>query len=133
MSPDYIKKPNINIKIANYKISYMGDVKNPGSYNIPNERITILDALALAGDVNISGQRNNVLIIREENNKKVQYRVDLRSNKILTSPVYYLQQNDVVYVEPNYARIQSASSNSSTSLFISITGLIITIVSLLTR
>ena len=133
LSPNYIKKPNINIKIANYKISILGDVKNAGSYNIPNERITILDALALAGDVNISGQRNNLLIIREENNMKVQYRVDLRSNKLLTSPVYYLQQNDVVYVEPNYARIQSASSNSSTSLFISITGLIITIVSLLTR
>jgi polysaccharide export outer membrane protein len=133
LSPDYIKEPNINIRIANYKISVMGDVKRPGSYNIPNERITILDALALAGDVNISGQRNNILIIREEDNKKVQYRVDLRSNVLLTSPVYYLQQNDVVYVEPNYARIQSASSNSSTSLFISITGLIITIVSLLTR
>jgi polysaccharide biosynthesis/export protein len=133
LSPDYIKEPNVNINIANYKISVMGDVRMPGSYNIPNERITILDALALAGDVNISGQRNNILIIREEENKKVQYRVDLRSNALLTSPVYYLQQNDVVYVEPNYARIQSASSNSSTSLFISITGLIITIVSLLTR
>jgi polysaccharide export outer membrane protein len=133
LSPDYIIEPNINIKIANYKISILGDVQKPGSYNIPNERITILDALALAGDVNISGQRNNLLIIREQNEKKVQYRVDLRSNKILTSPVYYLQQNDIVYVEPNYARIQSASSNSSTSLFISITGLIITIVSLLTR
>ena len=133
LSPDYIKEPNINIRIANYKISVMGDVQRPGSYNIPNERITILDALALAGDVNISAQRNNILIIREEGAKKVQYRVDLRSNKLLTSAVYYLQQNDVVYVEPNYARIQSASANSSTSLFISITGLIITIVSLLTR
>jgi len=133
LSPDYIKKPNINISIANYKISILGDVQRPGSYNIPNERITILDALALAGDVNISAQRNNILIIREEGAKKVQYRVDLRSNKLLTSAVYYLQQNDVVYVEPNYARIQSASANSSTSLFISITGLVITIVSLLTR
>ena len=111
----------------------MGDVQRPGSYNIPNERITILDALALAGDVNLSGQRNNILIIREQGNEKVQYRVDLRSNKLLTSPVYYLQQNDVVYVEPNYARIQSASSNSNTSLFISITGLIVTLVAVLIR
>lgn len=133
LSPDYIKDPNINIRIANYKISVIGDVRRPGSYSIPNERITILDALALAGDVNISGQRNNILIIREEDGRKIQYRVDLRSNKLLTSPVYYLQQNDVVYVEPNYASIQSASSNSNTSLFISITGLLITIVSLLTR
>lgn len=133
LSPDYIKDPNINIRIANYKISVMGDVRRPGSYNIPNERITILDALALAGDINISGLRNNILIIREEDGRKIQYRIDLRSNKLLTSPVYYLQQNDVVYVEPNYASIQSASSNSNTSLFISITGLLITIVSLLTR
>lgn len=133
LSPDYIKDPNINIRIANYKISVMGDVRRPGSYNIPNERITILDALALAGDVNISGRRNNILIIREEAGKKTQYRVDLRSNKLLTSPVYYLQQNDVVYVEPNYARIQSASANSNTTLFISITGLLITIISLLIR
>ena len=133
LSPDYIKEPNVNIKIANYKISVMGDVKRPGSYSVPNERITILDALALAGDLNLSGQRNNVLIIREEGEQKRQYHVDLRSNDLLTSPVYYLQQNDVVYVEPNYARIQSASSNSNTSLFISITGLIITIASLLTR
>jgi polysaccharide export outer membrane protein len=133
LAPDYIKDPNINIRIANYKISVMGDVQRPGSYNIPNERITILDALALAGDINISAQRNNILIIREEGGKKTQYRVDLRSNEVLTSPVYYLQQNDVVYVEPNYARIQSASSNSNTTLFISLTGLIITLATLLTR
>ena len=133
LSPDYIKDPNVNIRIANYKISVLGDVRRPGSYNIPNERITILDALAMAGDVNISGQRNNVLIIREDAGEKMQYRVDLRSNKLLTSPAYYLQQNDVVYVEPNYASVQSASSNSNTTLFISLTGLIITIVSLLTR
>ncbi|PQJ77778.1 polysaccharide biosynthesis/export family protein [Polaribacter porphyrae] len=133
LSPDYIKDPNINIRIANYKISVIGDVRRPGSYSIPNERITILDALALAGDVNISGQRSNIMIIREEDGRKTQYRVDLRSNKLLTSPVYYLQQNDVMYVEPNYASIQSASSNSNTTLFISITGLLITIVSLLTR
>jgi polysaccharide export outer membrane protein len=133
LSPDYIKEPNVNIRIANYKISVMGDVQRPGSYNIPNERITILDALALAGDINISGQRNNILIIREEENKKVQYRVDIRSNNLLTSPVYYLQQNDVVYVEPNYARIQSASANSNTSLVISISSVLIAILTILTR
>tara|TARA_R110002051_G_scaffold199926_2_gene266932 strand:+ start:6141 stop:6917 length:777 start_codon:yes stop_codon:yes gene_type:complete len=133
LSPDYIKEPNVNIRIANYKISVMGDVQRPGSYNIPNERITILDALALAGDINISGQRNNILIIREEESKKVQYRVDIRSNNLLTSPVYYLQQNDVVYVEPNYARIQSASANSNTSIVISISSVLIAILTILTR
>jgi len=136
LEPDYILDPNINIRIANYKVTVLGDVQRPGSYPIPNERITILEAIGLAGDLNISGQRQNVIVHREEEGKKVQYQVDLLSKKIFTSPVYYLQQNDVVYVEPNYARIQSASANSNTSLFISISGVIIsllTAISLLTR
>ncbi|WP_232457108.1 polysaccharide biosynthesis/export family protein [Polaribacter sp. SA4-12] len=133
LEPDYILNPNINIRIANYKISVLGDVRQPGAYTIPNERITILEAIALAGDINISGKRDNIMVQREEDGQKIQYRVNLLSNNINISPVYYLQQNDVVYVEPNYARIQSASSNSNTSLFISVTGLIITIVSILTR
>lgn len=131
LDPDYIKNPNVNIRIANYKVSVMGDVGLPGSYTIPNERITILEAIALAGDLNISAERKNILVQREEAGKKIEYTVNLLSKEVFTSPVYYLQQNDVVYVKPNYARIQSASSNSNTSLFISITGLLITIVSLL--
>lgn len=133
LDPDYIKNPNINIQIANFKVSIFGDVQRPGSYTIPNERITILEAIALAGDLNISAQRDNIFVQREENGMKVEYNVDLLSKKVFTSPVYYLQQNDVIYIKPNYARIQSASANSNTSLFISITGLFITIVSLLIR
>jgi polysaccharide export outer membrane protein len=78
----------------------------------------------LAGDLNLSAKRNNILVQREENGKKIQYRVDLLSKNIFTSPVYYLQQNDVVYVEPNYANIQSASANSNTGLFLSIVSLL---------
>ena len=133
LDPDYVKNPNINVRIANFKVSIFGDVQRPGSYTIPNERITVIEAIALAGDLNISGQRDDILVFREENGMKVEYKVDLLSKQIFTSPVYYLQQNDVVYVNPNYARIQSASSNTNTSLFISITGLFITIVSLLLR
>jgi polysaccharide export outer membrane protein len=133
LEPDYILNPNINVRITNYKVTVLGDVRTPGSYNIPNERITILEAIGLAGDLNISGQRSNVMVQREENGKKIEYRVDLLSKELFTSPVYYLQQNDVVYVAPNYARIQSASANSNTSLFISITSLIVTMVALLIR
>lgn len=133
LAPDYITNPTINIRITNFKVNVLGDVARPGAYIIPNERVTILDALSLAGDLNISGRRDNVLIVREENNIKKEYRVDLRSKKLYTSPVFYLQQNDNIYVEHNYARIQSASSNTNTSLFISITGLFITIVSLIIR
>ena len=133
LSPDYVKDPTVNIRISNFKISVYGDVKNPGVFTVPNERVSILDAIGLAGDLNISGRRDNVLVIREENNNKIKYRVNLLSNKTLYSPVFYLQQNDVVYVEHNRARIQSASFNSNTSLFISVTGLLVTIVSLLIR
>lgn len=136
LEPDYILNPNINVRISNYKITVLGDVKTPGSYVIPNERITILEAIGLAGDLNISAERKNIMVQREEEGKKVQYRVDLLSNKLFTSPVYYLQQNDVVYVEPNYAKIQSASSNSNTSLIISISSVLVallTSISLLTR
>jgi polysaccharide export outer membrane protein len=133
LDPDHLRNPQINIRITNFKINISGDVLKPGTYTIPNERVTILDALSLAGDLNISARRDNILVIREEGNKRKEYRVDLRSNKFHTSPVYYLQQNDNIYVEPNFARMQSASSNTSTTLFISITGLIITIVSLIIR
>lgn len=73
----------------------------PGTFKIPNERITILEAIGLAGDLKISGERKNVLVIRDNDGVKAEYRVDLTSQDILYSPVYYLEQNDVVYVEPN--------------------------------
>lgn len=133
ISPDYIKNPTINIRITNFKVNVLGDVARPGSYTIPNERVTLLDALSLAGDLNISGRRDNILVTREEGDLKKEYRVDLRSKKLYTSPVFYLQQNDNIYVEHNYARIQSASSNPNTNLFISVTGLAITIISLILR
>lgn len=133
LSPDHVKDPTVNIRISNFKITVQGDVNKPGTFNIPNERVTILDAIGLAGDLNISARRDNIMVIREEGAAKKQYRFDIRSNKIFTSPVFYLQQNDVIYVEHNYARIQSASSNSNTGLFISITGTLIAIVTLLTR
>ena len=128
-----MKNPTINIRITKFKITIQGDVKAQGTYTIPNERITIMEALGLAGDTNISGQRYNVKVIREEGDKKNEYMVDLRSNKLFTSPVYYLQQNDLVYVEPNYAKAQSASYNQNTLLFISISSVVISLMSVLTR
>lgn len=133
LDPEYVKKPTINIRITNFKITISGDVTKPGTYTIPNERLTIIEALGLAGDTNISAQRNNVKIIREEGNKKVTYLVDLRSNKTFTSPVYYLQQNDLIYVEPNNAKSQSAASNQNVGLFISIGSILISLIAVLSR
>ena len=103
------------------------------TYTIPNERITIVEALGLAGDLNISAQRANIKVIREEGNQKKVYKVNLLSNKTLTSPVYYLQQNDLIYVEPNKAKAQSAATNQNTGLFVSIGSIIISLIAVLTR
>lgn len=133
LDPDYIKSPLINIRIANFKITVLGDVRLPGTFNVPNERITILEAIGLAGDLNISAKRSDVLVTREEGNKKVFYRVDLLSNEIFTSPVYYLQQNDVIYIDPNRAKAQSAATNQNTGLFVSIGSILISLIAVLTR
>lgn len=133
LDPDYVKDPTVNIFISNFKITVAGDVAKPGTYTIPNERVTIIEALGLAGDLNISAQRDNVKVIREEGDKKNMYQVDLKSNKLFTSPVYYLQQNDLVYIEPNYAKTQSAAFNQNTGVWVSIAGILISVATLLTR
>jgi len=133
LAPDYVKNPTVNISISNFKITVTGDVKQPGTFNIPNERVSVLDAIGLAGDLNISGRRDNVMIIREIGSEKNIYKIDLRSKKALTSPVFYLQQNDVIYVEHNNAKIQSASYNQNTGLFISIGSILISLIAVLVR
>lgn len=99
---NYLKNPVVNIFIKNFRVTVLGEVNNPGSFNIPNERITIIEALGIAGDLKMTGKRSNVLVIRDINGVKTQYRVDLTSPDLLKSEVFYLQQNDVVYVEPNF-------------------------------
>ena len=96
-------------------------------------RITALEAIGLAGDLNISGRRDHVLVQREEDGKKNSYRLNLLSNDFFTSPAFYLQQNDVIYIEQNYAKSQSASYNQNTGLFISIASILIALISVITR
>ena len=129
----YINNPGISMEVRNFRITVLGEVKTPGSFPINNDRITILEAIGLAGDLTINGVRNNVLVIREQNGKKEEFRVDLTKRDALNSPVYYLAQNDVVYVEPNGARIQSSKYTQNTSIFVSIASLIITIVAVVVR
>ena len=129
---EYLNNPVVNIHIENYKITVLGDVLKPGTFKIPNERITILEAIGLAGDLNITGERENILVIRDMNGKKVTYRLDLTSPDVLNSPAYYLQQNDVVYVEPNSAaRSQGTFWRTSGSILISVTSLIVTTISII--
>lgn len=127
----YIVNPGVNIHFTNFKISVIGEVASPGTFTLPNERVTILEAIALAGDLTIQGKRNNVMVIRESDGIKETYTVDLTSKEILDSPVYYLSQNDVVYVEPNKSKMQSSVFNYS--LIISVAGIIISVISVLSK
>ncbi|MEP0266467.1 polysaccharide biosynthesis/export family protein [Dokdonia sp.] len=129
----YVKNPIVNIRILNFKISVLGEVGRPGTFNIEDERVTVLEALGLAGDMTIFGDRKNVKIIREINGIKTYGELDFTSSSVISSPFYYLQQNDVVIVSPNKAQIQSSSFNRNTSVFISIAGIIISVISVLTR
>jgi len=96
-----------------------------------NERISILDAIGLAGDLTLYGERTNVLLIRDKNGKKEYQRLDLTSSEIFTSPYYYLQQNDIIYVEPNKARIGNASYSQSAQFNISVASTIVSAISVL--
>jgi polysaccharide export outer membrane protein len=128
----FVNDAIVNVLLVNFKVNVLGDVKKPGMFTITNERLTVLDALALAGDTNISGER--IIEIKRETDKGiVTGLIDLKSNALFSSPFFYLQQNDVVYVNPNKARIQSASYNQNTGLFISIGSVLISLISILTR
>ena len=130
---DLIKDPVVTVKFMNLTFSVMGEVSRPGQYNISKDKVTILDALSMAGDLTIYGQREKVLVMRNEDGKQRVYGINLCSgNQIYTSPVYYLQQNDVVYVEPNGTRARQSTVNGnnvrSTSFWISLASLVTSIV-----
>ncbi|MBD1427284.1 polysaccharide biosynthesis/export family protein [Sphingobacterium arenae] len=129
----YIVDPGVSMVVRNFRVTVLGEVARPGTFTIENDRVTILEALGLAGDMTIYGERNNVLIIREQDGKKEEFRLDLRKREAMNSPAYYLTQNDVVYVEPNGARIQNSKYSANTSIFVSVIGLIVTVISVATR
>ena len=122
----YLKDPIINLRLRNFSVTILGEVNRPGTYQVNGEQITVLEALGLANDLGIKGKRDNVLVIRDFNGTKVYTRIDLTSKAALNSPVYYLTQNDVVYVEPNKSAITQSSLDSRAGLAVSIASLLIT-------
>ena len=112
----YLTDPIVNMQLITFKVTVSGEVAHPGQYSISNERVTIFDALALAGDMTVYGKRQNVLVAREKDGKLQFGRLDLNSSDVFLSPYYYLQQNDVVYVEPNHVR---AMASQNLSLYLS--------------
>ena len=129
----YINNPIINVRIMNFKVTVQGEVNRPGVHTITSERLTITEALSLSGDLTIYGNRNNILIIREENGERISERIDLTKTDFINSPFYYLKQNDIVYVEPNKTRVNASAVGPNSSIFISIASLMITIIALIVR
>ena len=126
---DYLKEtPIVTVRMTNYKISVLGEVANPGMFTINNEKVNIFEALALAGDLTIWGMRDNVKLIRENaDGKRHIITLNLNKSNILTSPYYYLQQNDIIYVTPNKVKAMNSEVGQSTSLLISGTSILISI------
>ncbi|TVZ51355.1 polysaccharide biosynthesis/export family protein [Dokdonia sp. Hel_I_53] len=129
----FAKEAVINLRILNFTVSVLGEVQRPGTFTVPDERITVLEALGLAGDMTIFGERKTVKVIREENGIKTYGELDFTSIDVVNSPFYYLQQNDVIVVSPNNAQVQSGAFNRNSTIFISIAGIIISVLTIVTR
>ena len=105
--------PNVTVEFMNFKVSVLGEVGSPGTYNISGDKVTILQALSLAGDLTIMGKRDNITVLREQGKERTFYHLDLRDTDIFNSPAYYLQQSDVVYVYPSKVRAGQSRINEN--------------------
>lgn len=133
ISQNYIKDPLVSIKIMSFKVTVLGEVKAPGVQNVTGERLTLLEALGMAGDLLPSARRENIMVIREEDGKRKSYMVDLTSSyDVLNSSCYYLQQNDVVYVEPNSAiRVKGSGTMSTVTSTVGMISMLASLVSII--
>lgn len=126
------ENPVVTVRMASYSISVLGEVTRPGSYQVGREKISILEALAQAGDLTIYGVRDKVKLIREDaSGQKEIHVLNLNDAGIVNSPYYYLQQNDIVYVEPNKVKARNSSVGATTSLWFTATSIVISLASLL--
>ena len=129
----YLKEtPIVTVRMANYKISVLGEVARPGTFTISNEKVNVMEALAMAGDMTSYGVRNNVKLVREDANgqREIAF-LDLNNADIVTSPYFYLKQNDILYVTPNKTKAKNSGIGNSTTLWFSATSILVSIASLL--
>lgn len=129
----YIKEaPIVTVRMSNYKISVLGEVARPGTFTITNEKVNLLEALAMAGDMTVYGVRDNVKLIREDaNGKQSIHTLDLNKAETILSPYYWLQQNDVIYVTPNKTKARNSDVGTSTSLWFSATSILVSLANIL--
>lgn len=138
VSRNLVKDPIVTVEFMNLTISVLGEVTRPGKYSLEKDKVTILDAIAMAGDLTIFGMRENVKVVRLDGNKQMTYFVDLTSmDSVANSPVYFLRQNDMIYVEPNDMRMRQSTVNGnnvrSSSFWISLATLAATVTSIVVR
>lgn len=132
LKPYIIETPIVTVRMVNYKISVLGEVARPGTFTISNEKVNLLEALAMAGDMTVWGVRDNVKLIRESADGKQEIlTLDLNKAETVLSPYYWLQQNDIVYVTPNKAKARNSDIGNSTSLWFSATSILVSLASLL--
>ena len=129
----YLKEtPIVTVRMSNYKISVLGEVNRPGTFTVSNEKVNVLEALAMAGDMTIYGIRNNVKLIREDcNGQRNVISLNLNEQNILHSPYYYMQQNDILYIAPNKTKAKSASVSNSTTIWVSVITSLVSLASLI--
>lgn len=132
LKPYLRETPIVTVRMVNYKISVLGEVAKPGTFTIGNEKVNVLEALAMAGDMTVWGLRDNVKLVREnENGKREIVVLNLNRADVVDSPYYYLQQNDILYVSPNKTKAKNSDIGQSTSLWVSGTSILVSIASLL--
>ena len=126
------EEPIVTVRMVNYKIAVLGEVNRPGMFTISNEKVNILEALAMAGDMTIYGVRDDVKLIRErEDGKREIIKLNLTNAAIVTSPYYYLEQNDIIYVKPNKMKAKNADIGTTTSLWLTSVSILVSVASLL--
>ena len=127
----YVNDPLVNVQFSDMRIAVLGEVLRPGAYDVSRDRVSIFDALAMAGDLTLYGVRSDVAVIREVDGERTVEYVDLTTKDIFNSPVYYLQQNDVIYVKPNKYKAQASEINQNRSFYISLASTVVSIATLI--
>ena len=132
LQPYLKEKPIVTVRMANYKISVLGEVARPGTFTVSNEKVNVLEALAMAGDMTVYGVRTNVKLIREDaEGKREIVQLDLTKSDLILSPYFYLRQNDILYVTPNQTKAKNSDIGTTTTTWISATSIMVSIASLI--
>lgn len=129
----YINEPTVTLEWVNFKYTVIGEVNRPGQFRSQSERVSLFEALGNAGDLTIYGQRKNIMLIRENNDQRQNFIIDLTKKDFMTSDAYYIKQNDVIIVSPNNPQVQTSAFNRNIPLYLAISSTIISLVILLTR